>query len=246
MRRLHWQVYLGLILIVTSVVFYLVHYAIFRDSHHVFIFLIGDIAFVPVEVLLVTLIIHRLLTQREKRIMLEKLNMIIGVFFSEVGTQLLAYFSDFDHKVDQIRNDVLVRSDWSNEEFRDVSKRLRAYQYEVDIDRVGLEDLRDFLSAKRDFLLRLLENPNLLEHETFTDLLRAAFHLAEELVSREDLGQLPEPDREHLANDIKRIYTSLVHEWLSYMMYLKNSYPYLFSLAMRTNPFDQSASAVVQ
>jgi hypothetical protein len=37
----------------------------------------------------------------------------------------------------------------------------------------------------------------------------------------------------------------LVTEWLSYMRHLSDSYPYLFSLAMRTNPFDPQASPEV-
>ena len=99
---------------------------------------------------------------------------------------------------------------------------------------------------KRDFLLRLLENPTLLEHEAFTDLLRAVFHLTEELQSRQSGIELPPNDYMHLAGDIKRVYSLLVQQWLDYMKYLKVNYPYLFSLAMRTNPFDQEASPVVQ
>jgi len=38
----------------------------------------------------------------------------------------------------------------------------------------------------------------------------------------------------------------LVRQWLAYMKYLKNFYPYLFSLAMRTNPFDQHASPIIK
>jgi hypothetical protein len=30
------------------------------------------------------------------------------------------------------------------------------------------------------------------------------------------------------------------------MGYLKNNYPFLFSLAMRTNPFDPKSSVVIQ
>jgi hypothetical protein len=56
---------------------------------------------------------------------------------------------------------------------------------------------------------------------------------------------LPESDRGHLAIDIERIYGLIVHQWLDYMNYLKSNYPYLFSLAMRANPFDQCASPVV-
>jgi hypothetical protein len=94
--------------------------------------------------------------------------------------------------------------------------------------------------------VRLLENPTLLEHESFTDLLRAVFHLAEELAYREDLSQSPGTDRAHLEGDINRAYHLLVHQWLDYMEYLKMNYPYLFSLAMRTNPFDRQASPIVK
>lgn len=246
MRRFGWQVLLGLSLVILSAMLYLLHFALFRDPHHIFLYLVGDIAFVPIEVLLVTLIIHRLLSEREKRAMLEKLNMIIGVFFSEVGTRLLAFFSDFDPRLDAIRNELIVTGSWSEREFSDVSKRLKSYDYVVDIqDGSSLEDLHDFLVAKRDFLLRLLENPNLFEHESFTELLRAVFHLTEELGAREDVCHLPSTDCDHLGNDINRVYSLLVRQWLDYMRHLKENYPYLFSFTMRTNPFDQQASPIV-
>ena len=246
MKRFSGQILLGSSLIVLSVLFYVLHYAIFRDAHHIFLYLIGDIAFVFIEVLLVTLIIHRVLSEREKRTRLEKLNMVIGAFFSEVGTRLVAYFSDFDPKLDEIRKDLVVTNDWSEQEFSKVSKRLKNYDYGVVIQKVELEDLANFLIGKRDFLLRLLENPTLLEHESFTELLRAVFHLTEELAARKDLTQLPDTDYEHLAGDIKRVYVSLVHRWFDYMNHLKDNYPYLFSLAMRSNPFDQDASPIVR
>ncbi|MFQ6093090.1 MAG: hypothetical protein ACE5OR_10485 [bacterium] len=246
MKRFHWQIILGLVLVVLSAIFYFIHYTIFRDPHHIFIYMIGDVAFVFIEVLLVTLIIHRLLSEREKRARLEKLNMVIGAFFSEVGTKLLTYLSDSDPKLDKIRKELIVTGDWSEQQFFRVSKRLKNYDYGVQIQKVDLEDLRSFLVGKRDFLLRLLENPNLLEHESFTELLRAVFHLTEELENREDVRQLPDIDYEHLAGDIKRAYILLVYQWLDYMKHLSDNYPYLFSLAMRTNPFDQEASPIVR
>jgi len=246
MKILRWQMLLGMALILLSIFIYLIHYAIFRDPHHIYIYLLGDIAFVPVEVLLVTIIIHQLLSEREKKSRLEKLNMVIGSFFSEVGTSLLTYFSDYDPKLDTIRQHLVVTNDWSEREFADVSKYLKVYDYSVDIHRVDLAGLRSFLIAKREFLLRLLENPTLLEHEVFTDLLRAVFHLTEELERRGDVSRLPDTDYVHLAGDIKRAYTLLVQEWLDYVKYLKINYPYLFSLAMRTNPFDQTASPFVK
>ena len=92
----------------------------------------------------------------------------------------------------------------------------------------------------------MLENPTLLEHESFTELLRAVFHLLEELVNRDALSDLPDTDLDHLSGDIGRVYGLLVGEWLDYMHHLKNNYPYLFSLSMRMNPFDTDASPVVK
>lgn len=127
-----------------------------------------------------------------------------------------------------------------------VSKRLKKYDYGVDIKKVDLAILRSFLLKERDFLLRLLENSSLLEHESFTEFLRSVFHLTEELAYRGDISQLPHTDKIHLVGDIKRAYNLIVDQWLDYMKHLKNNYPYLFSLAMRTNPFDLNASPIVR
>jgi hypothetical protein len=109
-----------------------------------------------------------------------------------------------------------------------------------------LEHLKEAFSKERDFLLILIENPTLLEHESFTDLLLSIFHFHEELSRRQSLKGLPGSDLTHLKIDAQRVYKQLVHEWLEYMRYLKANYPYLFHLAMRTNPFDRAASAVIQ
>jgi hypothetical protein len=245
MKRFSWQILLGLSFIFLSAILYLIHYAIFRDSHHIFLYLIGDIAFLPIQVLLVSLIIDQLLSAREKRAMLKKMNMVIGAFFSEVGTQLLKSFYVFASHEDPMRKDLFENNDWSNKAFSNIHRHLKDYNYRVESQKGDLEGLRNFLLEKRDFLLRLLENPNLLEHESFTELLWAVFHLTEELASRIDLKQLPETDYKHLSGDTKRAYILLISEWLAYMKHLRDNYPYLFSLAARMNPFDPQASPIV-
>lgn len=66
-RFLNWYILAGLLLLALSSSLYFAHYIIFRDAHHIFLYLLGDVAFLPVEVLLVTMIIHRLLDEREKQ-----------------------------------------------------------------------------------------------------------------------------------------------------------------------------------
>jgi len=245
-RRIHLRILLGLLLILLSIFFYVIHYLLFKDSHHIFIYLVGDIAFVFIEVLLVTLIIHQILSDREKRAIFKKLNMVIGAFFSEVGTPLLRYFQVFDFNSGQTSNHLIVSNDWSPEHFVLIKKVLQNHDYKINSKAGDLEGLQNFLVEKRGFLLRLLENPNLLEHENFTDLLWAVFHLAEELSHRTTVKNLPDTDYQHLAGDIARAYKLLIRQWIEHMEHLKNNYPYLFSLAIRTNPFNPDASAEVK
>jgi hypothetical protein len=246
MKRTNWYSLLGVSLVAWSFIVYFIQVRAFGRTADTFFYMLQDLAFVPIQVLLVTLIISGLLDKKEKRVRLEKLNMVMGTFFSEVGTKLLSYFSNSDPELHQVRGELIVSNEWSELKFGSMSKRIKNYEYGIDIQKMSLEELRSFLNAKKDFLLRLLENPNLLEHESFTELLRAVFHLMEELVNREDIRQLPDSDYRHLAGDIKRAYSLLVYQWLDYMKHLKDNYPYLFSLAMRTNPFDQNASPIVK
>ena len=245
MKRTNWLLYLAVALVVLSTLVYVIHFAIFRDVHHIFIYLVGDIAFVPIEVLLVTVIIHRLLGQREKRALLNKLNMVIGAFFNEVGTDLLKRIIALDEDFDGVRQNLLINKDWTHRDFARAYNRMAEYDYTIEVEPEALDELRDFLLAKREFLLRLLENPNLLEHESFTELLWAVTHLAEELAHRDGAYDLPAADYEHLAGDIRRAYMRIIGEWLEYMEHLQRKYPYLFSLAIRTNPFDPTASAEI-
>ncbi|MEO0114137.1 MAG: hypothetical protein ABIK93_01510 [candidate division WOR-3 bacterium] len=246
MKRIKWQILLGLFLVVLAAMIYLLHYAIFHDPHHIFIYLLGDIAFLPIQVLLVTLIIDELLSKREKSSVLKKLNMVIGAFFSEVGMKLLKSFANFDQDSERIRQELIVKDDWSEKKFLDVTKKLKHYECKIDSKRGDLAELKQLLISKRNFLLRLLENPNLLEHETFTELLRAVFHLTEELENRHDVKNLSRADYDHLGNDIRRAHRLLLAEWVDYMRYLKLNYPYLFSLAMRINPFDPNATVEIK
>ncbi|MDY6837033.1 MAG: potassium channel family protein [Thermodesulfobacteriota bacterium] len=187
-----------------------------------------------------------MLNRREQTLRDQKLNMVSGLFFSEIGNRLLADFSRCDRNPDTTKAALVVSGNWSEKDFSAASQRLTHYDYSIDPEKLDLERLRNFLGRQKDLLLRLLENPVLLESESFTKLLRAIFHLKDELMHREDLAHLLSSDVAHLAGDVRRVYALLVRHWLDYMKYLKENYPYLFSLAMRTNPFDDTATATVR
>ena len=189
--------------------------------------------------------VESMIDERERKSRIEKLNMIIGIFFSEVGTKILKKFSAHDAALGEIRSALVVTNNWSAADFAHARSVVEKHAFALDSQTILLEDLHAFVMQHKGFLLALLENPQLIEHDSFTPLLQALFHLTEELMARERLTSLPKSDYAHLSGDINRVYRLLLMEWLTYMQYLKQNYPYLFSLAMRQNPFDANASVVV-
>jgi len=236
---------LGAIFIASSALIYFIHYRIFYDPHHIFIYMVGDLAFLPLEVFLVVIVIESILSRREKQARMEKLNMVVGTFFSEVGNHLLADFLGFCKNRKEICRYLNVTRDWTASDFKKAKDCVYAMTPPPDYLNMDLGKLKSFLIRKRGFLVRLLDNPNILEHERFTSLLRAAFHLDEELEARQSLKDLPESDLEHLANDIHRVYGQLTAQWLDYLEHLKSEYPFLYSLILRTHPFQEHPSPVV-
>jgi hypothetical protein len=245
MRRYLNFIFLAAILIALSALVYLVHYAIFQDVHHIFIYMVGDLAFLPLEVFLVVIVIERVLARREKQAILQKLNMVVGAFFSEVGNELLQRLLGCFEKSQGICQYLDINQNWTHADFKKAMRFVETSEIEPDLGNINLQELKKFLVQKREFLLALLENPNLLEHEQFTDLLWATFHLTEELEARKSLEHMPNADSKHIAGDIQRVYSQLIVEWLSYVEHLKSKYPYLFSLVARTHPFQEHPSPVV-
>lgn len=183
--------------------------------------------------------------RREELFRQQKLNMVTGLFFSELGNGLLRRFTQLDPETGTLHKMLSVSNQWTTEDFRKAKRSLKKHVLVVDSRRGDLLALQEYLQTQTNLLLRLIENPIVQEHGDFTDLLRAIFHLRDELLNRTDLFELPDSDRKHLEGDTVRVYKLLVFEWLRYMHYLKNNYEYLYSLAVRVNPFDPKASAVV-
>jgi hypothetical protein len=213
--------------------------------HFLEIYILDHLGFLPIEILVVTIVIGGMLEYRDKTSRLQKMNMVIGTFFSEVGRELLSHLSLADTAIESkiiILKNIMT---WTKKDFQNARKQLLATEGNIDYTRLDLPHLKERFLTRRGFLLRLMENPNLLEHDQFTNLMQAAFHLLEELQFRNSFDDLPKADYDHLAGDAKRVYLPLLLQWLDHMTYLKDNYPYLFSLAARTNPFDADSSVIL-
>jgi hypothetical protein len=230
-----------LLMLMLSLLLYGLEYYIFGQGKEIGFGFLGNLAFLPIYVLFVTMMIERVLKAREKEALHQKMNMVIGVFFSEVGTPLLRDGFCFLVAKEELASRVKITPLWSMSDFRELALFVKNSELQIDSTLHDMGELKDFLVSRRGFMLGLLENPNLLEHDGFTDLLWAVFHLLEELEARHDLSALPQSDMEHLSGDIRRAYSHLLQQWINYLVHLKNDYPYLFSLAVRSNPLNPGA-----
>ena len=244
-KLINWHTVFIVSLLALSAVLYSSQIFIFHKPRDTYFYIFQDIAFLPIYVIIVTLMVDKLLQSREQEALLNKMNMVIGAFFSELGNKLIVEYREFDPDAERTLDMLRIRMDWTEKDFLRTQKLVRSKKLNIECGRGDLLKLRSLLLSKRSFMLRLLENPNLLEHDTFSDLLWSVFHLTEELEYRKDPQTLCRPDGEHISNDMKRAFSLLIFEWLSYAKHLKKDYPYLYSLAVRTNPFDPASKAEI-
>lgn len=237
MKKYKREILWGIGLTLFSFLIYTIHYMFFRDIKYIGEDLISQLAYLPIYVFLTTIVIDQLLNRRERIETLRRLNTIIGIFFSEMGKDLIKYFIKFDINFEKIRDEFSMDAEWTEEKCIHVKELLENHICKIDSRAENIEEISIFLEGKRKFLIELMGNPNLMENEEFTELLIAVFHLVEELQSRVDIQNLIEDDYNHLSNDIERAYILLIYEWVAYMGHLKKEYPFLYSFAMRTNPF---------
>jgi len=239
MSQRRWMILAGTTLISASLFLYTTHYLIFHDLHHILIFAVGDIAFVPIEVFLVAMIIERFIEAHEKQELRYRTNMVVGTFFTEMGAGLLRLLSEHVKDKQILIDHVGVESDWDAARFAEARSFTETMSCEMSLDSDALKALREFLMEKRTFIVVLLENPGLIEHESVTDMFWAIIHLADELRLRTELDALPPTDIAHLANDAQRAYSFLLRYWLSCCEHLQQAYPYAFSLVVRMHPFQK-------
>ena len=245
-KKIDWLTGLALSFVLLSVTTYFIHFLIFDDSTFIFKYFVAQLGFLPISTLLVTVVLNRLMGKRDRNARMQKLNMVIGAFYMDVGTDLLKYLASIDLEARNFGEHLQLNTQWSKDDFAQAKRKIRDINMDKNTIPCHLVEIEAFLTNKREHLLRLLENPNLLEHESFSQLLWAVFHLTEEMAGRNDLINLSKADYAHLRGDISRVYIHLVNQWIDYMENLHSNYPYLFSLAIRTNPFNPEATIEVK
>ena len=246
-----WKIRFAIIMFVLAVVIFLARYLLFGDGEEIIAYLWKHIGFIPIDILIVAFLLEGIMGKKEHESILEKIDMLMGTFFSELGNDLIREFSKVNANKINTENLKDIKN-WNDKDYDNKMKELKANSIDFKAD-IPKEEREEFLSNihnllvdKREFLINLINNPNLLEKDEFSSLLLALLHLDEELSRRGEFSDVKDADFNHLNGDMKRVYSKLVYEWVYYLKYLNKYYPYMISLAIRTNPFDSEADVHVK
>ncbi|SCP98224.1 hypothetical protein [Anaerobium acetethylicum] len=228
---------------------------LFHDSETTAFYFLQDLAFVPVQIVTVTIILNRFLNMIEDKKKAKKINVIISTFFVDAGISILAALAAFNENNEELSR-LFSQDGFDRRKAAHLKKQVREFDYDIRVTSEKLMQLAETMDRYRDYTLNMLGNDNLLEHDSFTDMLWAAFHVADELKTRRNTGSqeaegvsarrkldnLGEDDLAHLQNDILRAYTAMTVEWVNYMVYLREGYPFLYALAVEKNPYKSGVS----
>jgi sensor histidine kinase YesM len=155
MSKTRWYLILGISLVIASSTVYLMEILIFHNVHDTFFYLFQDLAFVPVQVLLVMLILDKLLQKKEKESLMNKMNMMIGVFFNEVGTDLISFFIETEKNITSLRKEIIIDSAWNTKTFESGKKFFKSYNSDLEINQDLLMRMKEYLLKHRDCMINL-------------------------------------------------------------------------------------------
>ena len=92
-KRMSWKVKFSIIMILLIIIIYGSNYLVLGDAEHIISYVWTHLGFIPVDILLVAFLLDEIIERKEKEAMLEKLDMLMSTFFSEVGNDLISQLS---------------------------------------------------------------------------------------------------------------------------------------------------------
>ncbi|WP_187115833.1 hypothetical protein, partial [Paraclostridium sordellii] len=177
MKKIRYYFVISFILIALSAVMFLIHYLVFGQALNTAYYSLMNLCFIPINSLVVTIILEKLIDYRAKKDRIEKINMLVGIFFTEVGGKLMHLIIDSDKDA---KNYITNFEDLNN-----IKKCLNEYDYKVDMNNIDLCSIKNILLENNNLFVTLISNENVFQHQIFTDLLMSVVHLRDEIIFME-------------------------------------------------------------
>ncbi|HII99456.1 MAG TPA: hypothetical protein HA272_09460, partial [Methanoregula sp.] len=97
--KFNWETKLAIVLVAMSLCIYACKFLVLKNPGDTANYIFNALGFLPINVLLVTVVLNKLLVMRSRSERMQKINMVIGTFFSEVGNDLIKTIAKGDPEI---------------------------------------------------------------------------------------------------------------------------------------------------
>lgn len=186
------------------------------------------LAFLPIHALVLGLILDELIQLREKIERRKRLNMFLGIFFRQMGIDIMLNLLNLVKNRDEMEEHMLVDKGWNARRFARARRELAGFKLRIEPNARMLAALMEVLASREDEIIAMTRNPLMLEFESLHHCLLSLFHLIEESHFRGPVEKLKPEVLGHLAQDAGKSLINLAGLWVAYLEHLKDEHPVLF------------------
>ncbi len=219
-------------LTVVSVIIYVLQIMIFHDSQTTAFYIFQDLAFLPLSIAIATVVVGEIYSRKEKADRLERTKMITSTFFTNVGARLMMQMLSAAQNQQLVRQ-IMFADATSETDYQELCNRIHGEQIKLDMSADLYDGVRTVLEEQSTALLILGNNPVLLEHESFTDMLWGLYHLRDEFRLRGSYENLSQTDRDHLEEDFERVFKLMLINRESNVHFLAETFPNYYNAARK-------------
>ncbi|RJX34559.1 MAG: hypothetical protein C4525_06720 [Desulfarculus sp.] len=227
-RRYQDKVLIAVGLLALSGLMFVGYWLVVGDASYISNYFYLHLSFLPIHALVLGLILDELIVHREKQQRRHRLNMFLGVFFRQMGIDIMLNMLLLADNRDELEQKMLVDKSWKAPHFRRARQAVRSLPLRMRPDRGHLKILFNLLSQREQEIITLTRNPLMLEFEALYRCLLSLFHLIEETHYRGQVLSMSDNVILHLASDVGKTLAMLASLWLSYLEHLKEEHPVLF------------------
>ena len=222
-------IYKYIIFIMVSFCGLIISFLLYGSFEEIKDMIIRMIISIPINTMLTTFFLDSLFYEKERR----KINMLVDIFYSEVGNDILKVISEGDKCKDRIKYLSEIQINWSVCEYQKLFDDFYTFKNCLDIDKIDLKLLRKLLEDATPISIYLLTSTNLKEREEFEEIVLAILHLKKEL----DNKNIVNNEGIYIEKEIIKVYELLAGRWLNYIYHLNKFKPNLFKEALSNSPF---------
>ena len=112
-----WKVKFAVVMLIIAALFFASRIVVSGDPEEVISYLWKQIGFIPINIIIVAFLIDSIMSKKEHEAILEKIDMIMGTFFTKMGNDLIYVISQKNEYKHDTKDFESLR-DWDDKDYK--------------------------------------------------------------------------------------------------------------------------------